>query len=147
MSAGKLVGSPDDLNLEFFQIVVATGQLHLQQCLECSSYSHPPRYYCRCCFSPNWRFVPVAGSGQVYSYTVSHYTAEAAWRDELPFATVVVELEEGPRLVASAVVADPAELRLGQRVHVAVQARSEEFAVFTATPMGDPRPEGGADVE
>lgn len=137
----KVVPSPDDLNLEFFQRIAATGQMHVQRCSDCGHHAHPPRYYCSQCFSPRYEFVPITGAGSVYSHTVSHFTAEAAWRDEIPYATVVVQLDEGPRIVGSAKVADPSLIRLGQRVRVVPERRTDDFAFFSVEfdelPRGD----------
>lgn len=128
----KVLGQPDDLNLEFFRRVAATGRLHLQCCDSCGGYAHPPRMYCHRCFSGDYSYEEVSGRGFVYSYTVSHHTAEPAWLPELPYATLVVELDEGPRIVAAAAVDDPATLRIGQRVRVGAERRTDDFAYFTA---------------
>ena len=61
--ASKVIGKPDDLNLELFQQIVATGQMCVQKCDNCSSYSHPPRMYCARCFSDNYSYARVSGSG------------------------------------------------------------------------------------
>jgi uncharacterized OB-fold protein len=127
----KVIPKPDDLNLELFTTIVQTGQMCLQQCASCSSYSHPPRFYCGNCFSGEYAFVPVSGVGTVYSYTLSRVTAEAAWKDELPYLTVVVELDEGPRVVGAAVTEDPESVTIGQRVTVVPEPRTEEFAFLT----------------
>ena len=90
---GKVIPQPDDLTLELFQAIASTGQMHVQQCADCGAYAHPPRYYCARCFSPRYRMTPVSGAGTVYSHTLSHYTTEPAWKDDVPYATVVVELD------------------------------------------------------
>lgn len=131
MSRGKVIPEPDDLNLEFFRTIVQTGTMHLQRCGDCGAHTMPPRYYCPACFSSNQHFVPVSGTGTVYSHTVSRFTAEEAWKAEVPYATVVIQLDEGPRIVGSARIADPTAIRIGQRVRVVPEARSEEFAFFT----------------
>lgn len=128
---GKVIPQPDDLNLELFQAIAAAGQLHVQQCADCGSYAHPPRYYCGRCFSSAYRMVPVSGAGTVYSHTLSHVTAEPAWKDEVPYATVVVELDEGPRLVGAARHPDPAAIRIGQRVRVVPEPRTADFSFLT----------------
>lgn len=130
MSKGKVIPQPDDLNLELFQTIVRTGRMHIQRCDDCGLHSHPPRYYCTNCFSSRWSFVPISGEGTVYSHTLSHFTAEAAWKDDVPYSTVVVELDEGPRIVGSARIADPTTVRIGQRVRVVPEARGDDFAYF-----------------
>lgn len=130
-TVSKVIGKPDDLNLELFQTIVSSGQMRLQRCDRCSRYSHPPRMYCGNCFSGDYSYPEISGAGSVYSYTISHHTAEPAWQDELPYLTVVVELDEGPRVVGAATLADPATVRIGQRVHVVPEKRTDDFAYFT----------------
>lgn len=143
MSGEKVVAQPDDLNLDLFSRIAQTGRMHAQRCTKCSNFSHPPRYYCSRCFSPDHEFVEVSGRGTVYSHTLSHFTAEAAWRDEVPYATVVVELDEGPRIVGSARIGDPSLIRIGQSVRVVPEKRTDDFAFFTVL-FGDG--EGVADA-
>ena len=130
-AGSKVIGKPDDLNLELFQTIVASGQMCLQRCDSCGRYSHPPRMYCGDCFSGSHSYPEISGAGAVYSYTISHHTAEAAWQDELPYLTVVVELDEGPRVVGAATLPDPTAVKIGQRVHVVPEKRTEDFAYFT----------------
>jgi hypothetical protein len=73
----------------------------------------------------------VSGAGTVYSHTLSHYTTEPAWKDDVPYATVVVELDEGPRIVGAARHPDPAAIRIGQRVRVVPERRTDEFSFVT----------------
>jgi hypothetical protein len=142
MSGDKVIAKPDELNLDFFREIVQTGQMHIQQCSDCGRYSHPPRYYCSQCSSPRWEFVAVSGAGTVYSHTLSHFTAEAAWREEVPYATVVVQLDEGPRIVGSAGTSEPGRIKIGQRVRVVPERRSDDFAFFAVEFVES----GGADV-
>jgi len=124
----KQIPRPTELDLEFFQSAVSTGQLHAQRCSDCADYHHPPRVYCPKCFSGNYTFEPVSGRGTVYSHTLSHYTTENAWKDAVPYATIVVELEEGPRLVGSARGIDPAAIRIGLAVCVVTETVTDDFA-------------------
>jgi uncharacterized OB-fold protein len=108
-TVSKVIGKPDDLNLELFQAIVSSGHMCLQRCDNCGRYSHPPRMYCGNCFSGDYGYPEISGAGTVYSYTISRHTAEPAWQDELPYLTVVVELDEGPRVVGAATLPDPTD--------------------------------------
>lgn len=139
MARGKVIPQPNELNLEFYQAIVAAGAVCVQRCGACGDAHHPPRLYCPACFSGEYDFTPVSGRGTVYSYTVSHVSAEPAWQAELPYVTVVVELAEGPRLVAAGRFGqDRAGLDIGARVVVEAEERTEDFAFLVA------RPEDGA---
>jgi hypothetical protein len=123
----KLVPNPDGRNVDFYRHA-ATGRLHLQQCTQCSHYYHPPRYLCRECGSAELEFVPSGGAGRVFSWTVTHRPVEAAWAREIPYATVVVAMDEGPRIVGALRGCDPSELALDMPVQVEIERVNEDFA-------------------
>lgn len=132
--AGKQIPHPNELDLEFFEAITGTGMLHVQRCASCGDHHHPPRLYCPDCFSGDYSFAEVSGRGTVYSYTVSHVTAEAAWKDAVPYATIVVELDEGPRLVGSARGFGLDEIKIGAPVRVVPEAVAEDFAYLWVEP-------------
>ena len=129
-----MIPKPDELDLDFYHAIVKQGSLCVQRCSACGAHTHPPRYYCPACSSGRFTFAPVSGRGTVYSYTVSHMSVEPAWQAHLPFVTLVVELDEGPRIVASARGLRPEDVRLGMPVHVITEAKSADFAIFWAEP-------------
>lgn len=126
---------PDELAQEFYRAALAAGGLCVQTCSSCGQTSHPPRMYCPRCSSGEWSFQPASGRGTVYSFTVSHYSVEPYWKERLPYTTIVVELEEGPRVVAAGQGWDEG-VQLGAAVDVSVEALSEDFAFLWATPAG-----------
>jgi uncharacterized OB-fold protein len=113
----RFTPSPDGLTAEFY-VHLAAGELRLQRCDECGRWRHPPRVLCGACGSAQWQWQPVSGRGVVYSWTVTHQALVPPFADDLPYAVVVVELAEGPRLVTAVQGIAPADLRLG----LAVQA-------------------------
>lgn len=130
-----MVPKPDELDLDFYQAVVKAGALCLQRCDDCGTHTHPARYYCPSCSSGAFRFATVGGRGTVYSYTVSHMSVEPAWQAHVPYVTLVVELPEGPRIVATARGLKPEDVRIGQPVQVIAEAKSADFAIFWAEPV------------
>ena len=126
--AKKYVPKPEGQNLEFHQLCVATGLLHLQRCADCGEYRHPPRWYCPACHSKRYEFTPVSGRGEIYSMAINHFTVDRAWAEDLPFITAVTQLDEGPRVVGSLRGIAPGEAQLGDAVQVSVEPRGEDFA-------------------
>lgn len=124
----------DELVRDFYRATIEHGGLVVQICADCGQTSHPPRTYCPRCFSPEHRFKPVSGRGSAYSFTVSHYSVEPYWKERLPFTTVVVELEEGPRVVAAG-RGWASGVSLGAPVQVVVEPLSEDFTFLWAEPM------------
>ncbi len=94
-----MVADPDGRNVDFYRHA-ASGTLHLQRCDDCMRPYHPPRYLCAACGGDALTFVPASGRGRLFSWTVTHRPVDPGWAAEaLPWATVVVEMEEGVRLV------------------------------------------------
>jgi uncharacterized OB-fold protein len=137
-SADKQIPRPTELDLEFFR-ASAHGRLHVQQCDACSDHHHPPRLYCPRCFSRDQHFQEASGEGVVYGYTVSHYSAEPAWKDQIPWVTVVVELAEGPRVVGTARGMAADEVSLGRPVRVEVERITDDFTYLWVEPTENGR--------
>ena len=60
----------------------------------------------------------MSGRGTVYSYVVTHQATNAAFRDKTPFATVLIELEEGPRMASNLTDVAPDAIEIGMPVEV-----------------------------
>lgn len=121
---------PAGPNADFYRHA-ASGRLHLQQCLTCASYQHPPRYRCRSCGSARLSWQPVEGVGSLYSWTVTHIPFDRGWDRAVPYSTGVVELPEGIRLVAA--LAPEVPLNTGTAVRVVVHP-IEEVALLRLVP-------------
>lgn len=125
----KYVPETEGLNREFFR-TCSSGVLHLQRCDGCEAYRHPPRYYCPQCFSDRWSWHPVSGAGRVASWVTTHFTVDRGWVDDLPYTTVVVELDEGPRLLGAMRGLTDAELEQGLAVQLVGEAKGDDFVFF-----------------
>lgn len=137
MSAdARYVPRPEALNLELHRAAVATGRLHLQRCTDCGAYRHPPRYYCAACASPGYELVPSGERGVVHSLVVTHRSFDPGWAGDVPHVTVAVELDEGPRVIGALRSAGPGALAIGDRVHVSVEPRGDDFAFVWVEPDG-----------
>jgi uncharacterized protein len=135
-----IVPQPEELDREFYRATVAAGGLCIQHCSQCGTWTHPARYYCPNCSAGEFSFDKVSGRARIYSYTVSHATAEAAWKDLVPYITLVAELDEGPRIVAAAHGFKPDTVMIGQPVRIFTENRAEDFAFFWAQPAESTTP-------
>ncbi|WP_249011434.1 Zn-ribbon domain-containing OB-fold protein [Conexibacter sp. DBS9H8] len=115
MSIQPRAPQPEGLNLEFYEHA-ASGTLHIQQCSDCGHFRHPPRYFCPVCFSSHYRWTPSEGRGTLFSWTVTHFPYDRGWAEGLPYATLVVELDEGVRLIGADGTQDIAVLSPGLRM-------------------------------
>jgi hypothetical protein len=126
-----MLPNPIGPNAEFYGWL-ARGELRLQRCGGCGSWRHPPRHRCAACGSSAATWERASGRGEVFSWTVTHQALDPAFTP--PYAVVVVELEEGPRLVGNLRGLDPADLRLGLAVQVAIEPVSDSVALVLFEP-------------
>ncbi len=127
------VPSPEWIMLDWHHACIETGTLCIQQCDECGHWRHPPRRCCPDCFSDSFEFRPVAGTGSVRSFSVSHRSLDPGWNERVPFAVLLVELDEGPSVLAATDLG-PADIEIGQLVHLTTERRSDDFVLVWANP-------------
>lgn len=109
-----LPGVSDDIR--FFWEGCEAGKLLIQRCTDCQTLRHPPAPVCIKCHSFDWDSIEASGKGQLYSFVVMHYPEVPPF--DYPNPIGLIELDEGVRLIAGLVGADPATLEIGQRVQV-----------------------------
>lgn len=105
------------------------GELRVQRCSACETLRHPPRPMCSNCQSLEVEWVPLSGAGSIYSYIVSHQAVHPALVDRVPFATVLVELDEGLRMVSNLVDLAAEDIAIGLRVRLAPRRLDDEIAL------------------
>jgi uncharacterized OB-fold protein len=127
----RLLPSPFGPSAELYAFW-AKGELRLQRCAQCRTWRHPPRYRCAACGSAEVTWDLASGRGTVFSWTITHRAVDPAF--EPPYAVVVVELEEGPRLVGSPMGIENSELRLDLPVVVELEPVSDTIALIAFRP-------------
>jgi hypothetical protein len=131
----RFTPSPDGLTAEFYAHL-ARGVLKLQRCNGCGLWRHPPRILCGRCGSPRWQWTATTGRGTVYTWTVTHQNLVPPFADDLPYAVVVVELAEGPRLVTAVRGIEHAALRLDLQVELRIARVSDTVGLHYFVPCG-----------
>jgi uncharacterized OB-fold protein len=104
---------------EFFWHGLQRGELLVQACARCGALQHPPGPSCGQCLSLEMTSVRMRGTGVIYSYVI-HHTPAIPGFDE-PHIVVLVELDEGPRMIANLLDAAPEDVRIGAGVVVDFQ--------------------------
>jgi uncharacterized OB-fold protein len=105
------------------------GDLRFQRCSNCQTWRHVPREMCARCGSDEWKWVKSGGKGTVFTWTVAERAMHPAFVDAVPYAPVVVELDEGVRLVTEIVDCAPNELQIGMAVEVAFEKVSDDLTL------------------
>ncbi|BBX00959.1 Zn-ribbon domain-containing OB-fold protein [Mycolicibacterium moriokaense] len=91
-------------------------QLMMQRCESCSRLVWYPRHLCPRCgdFSLQWE--QLSGHGTVYAVSVHHRPAHPAFADRVPYSVVLVDLDEGARIMSNVFGSPPS---VGDAVSVA----------------------------
>ena len=96
------------------------GKLLIQRCASCGTLRHPPGPACPECHSFDWDTVEASGRGTVFSFVVVHHPQAPQF--EYPLPVVLVELEEGTRLISNIADSDASEIEVGMKVQAELVA-------------------------
>lgn len=95
---------------------VKRGELALQRCRVCGNWLHPPRPMCPKCRSLDMEWVPSTGKGTIHSWVVYRESPHPGFK--VPYVVVLVELEEGVRVVSNLVDVQAEAVTIGMPVEV-----------------------------
>jgi uncharacterized protein len=126
-SAGARPRPAMNQDTQFFWDGCARGELLIQRCASCGTLRHPPRPACGVCRSLEWDTQRSSGRGTVHSYVVHHYPPVPGF--DPPYVVVLVELEEGTRLVSNLVGVDPSEIVIGMPVEVSFERIDDDLTL------------------
>jgi len=74
-------------------------------------------------------YFQASGRGTVYTYVVAYEPFLPAFQDQMPHILVVVQLDEGVRIVGHMVHCRPAEMRFGMPVKVVYRKLTEQVTL------------------
>jgi uncharacterized protein len=86
--------------VEETRTTTAPHPLAFQRCASCGHAWLPPREACPQCLSPEWTWEDASGRARLISWAIYHRAFADTFADRLPYTVLLVELDEGPRLVA-----------------------------------------------
>lgn len=115
-----------------FWDAVAASTLVIQHCAHCGKWVWLPTPICPGCGRDELVWEEVSGRAQVVSWTVPYPPVLPAFTDLLPFYVLLVQLDEGPRLIGQLVdpsgelVAQASDLAIGRRVTLAWRTQGEQ---------------------
>lgn len=101
------------------------NELHIQRCPRCQVHFLYPTPWCPHCWHVKPQWVVASGRGSVLACTVVHQSALAAYRGDLPYVLAIVQLAEGPQLMANVVDCTPGDVRVGMPVSVVFEQRGD----------------------
>ena len=111
--------------VEFFE-GARCGQLMVQKCEGCGELRFPPHETCTKCLGTRAGWVAVSGRGEVYSFNIMHQVYHPGFATEVPYAVVVVKLDEGVKFVSNLVGVKPADIKCGMPVEVTFEKLNDQ---------------------
>jgi len=105
------------------------GKLMLQKCTGCGTFRYPPKPMCPKCSSFDTEWVASTGRGTVYSWMVARHPVHPSIANKVPYNIVLVELDEGPRIVAGTTGIAPGQVEAGMPVRVQFEQLTAEISV------------------
>ena len=120
-----------------FAKFLAAGEFRIQRCGACGRHVFYPRVACSHCGSVELRWVAPSGRGVVHAVSVVQRREDKGG----PYNVVLVDLEEGPRMMSrvDGMAHDAVRIGLPVRARVGSGENGEPCVVFDA----DPASEGG----
>lgn len=101
------------------------GELRFQRCTHCERWRHVPREICAHCGSFEWSWQRSSGHGKVFSWTEVVRALHPAFGDATPYAPVIVEMDEGVRVLTRVLDCAADQLRMDMPVAVEFVAASD----------------------
>lgn len=90
-----------DSESEPFWRAAREGRFLIMRCRPCDRSYFYPRRYCPRCWSDETEWQQASGRGTVHTYSIVHQSPAPPFSDWVPYAVVLVDLDEGVRVMAN----------------------------------------------
>ena len=125
-----------DSESEPFWRAAREGRFLIMHCRACDRPYFYPRRYCPRCWSDETEWLEASGLGTVYTYSIIYQNPAPPFRDWVPYAIVIVDLEEGVRAMGNwdrSLAFD--RLAVGAAVEVVFEPLTDEIALPRFRPV------------
>lgn len=104
----------------------AVGELRIQRCVTTGKVFSYPRRFSPYVVGGAVEWVTASGRGRLYSYVINHLPGPG-YAGETPYVIAIVELAEGPRVLANLLEVDPVpeNLTLGMPLEAVFEPRGD----------------------
>ncbi len=127
-AARKPMPAPDADTVRFWE-GLREGKLLLQHCHECGHIQYYQQALCRACGGETLTHRAASGRGKVHSFSVVHRAPGPAFKSDVPYAVLLVELVEGPRMISTYVGGDPSEVTFDMEVMLVCEPVSPDVTL------------------
>ena len=124
----KPLPTPDGDSVELWE-GLKDGKLLLQKCADCGDIQYYRQEMCCSCLSDNVQSFEASGKGTIHSFSVVHRAPGPAFKADTPYAVLLVELEEGPRMISSLVGSDPNTIEMDMKVELVTEKLTDDISL------------------
>ena len=100
-------------------------KLVIRKCRSCGALHFMPRFLCPECWSDQLEWVQAKGTGSVHSFSIICRASSPAFVGEVPYVIALIDLDEGPRMMANVLGDDALCVAIGDRVQVTFEDRGD----------------------
>nr|WP_245180338.1 Zn-ribbon domain-containing OB-fold protein [Cupriavidus sp. LEh25] len=100
-------------------------RLVIRRCKACGELHFMPRYLCPSCWSDDLEWIDAAGTGRVHSFSVIRRASDPAFASRVPYVIALIELDEGPRMMANILGENALAVGVGDAVRVTFEDRGD----------------------
>ncbi len=118
---------PRHLDNKGFWEGIEKKTLVFQKCKVCKTWIHTPRPMCPRCHGLEIEWGSTKGRGIVYSWVTFHKARHPGFKT--PYSVVLVELDEGVRIVSNLVDVQPEDIYIGMPVAVVFDKITDELTL------------------
>jgi uncharacterized OB-fold protein len=111
------------------------GQFLVQRCRDCNKVQYHYRAFCCHCWSDGVEDLPIAGEGRIWTFSVVQVNRSPQFASWGVYATGVVEVPEGVKIISRILAEDLDRLTIGMPVNLAFATAEsgQNIPVFIAT--------------
>ena len=118
-----------DKDSEEFWEGLRRHELLLWTCSTCKAQYWPKTYCIKHENEPwaaNMSWQPSSGQGKLFAYNVHHWAFHPGFKDEVPYAYALIELDEGPLISSTMTGRMPAAEDVGKKVQVVYEDHPDQ---------------------
>jgi len=93
-------------------------ELRMQKCENCGYIRFPASILCPKCHSMEAKWTRLSGKGRIYSFVIFRHAFHPSFKDDIPYAAAIIQLDEGPRLDSNITDCPLEDIRIDMPVEV-----------------------------
>lgn len=90
-----------DVESEPFWNGCLENRLMIMRCERCRKNYFYPRAHCPFCWSADTHWIEASGRGKLHSFSILHQHHAEPFASRVPYATIIVALDEGPHMLSN----------------------------------------------